>query len=242
MDENTTKIIKEKFDSLPESIKEIIMSSHYEDTLIDVGRSYNLNVEQLGILEREVTLVMMGLTSTGNFETELTRELNVDKIKGGEIVRDLNEKIFLKIRELLKLMNTPIGEDPSLEETEEESEQPKNPDTAIFSSAGIEILSEKKERNELPKENLQVIKNLELTEIPAKNPPPLPPEVIKPNLSDILEQKMSTSFKMPGVKTEYTLNNISKPKNETAVNPPKPSPNTVSYPPKGDPYRLSPDE
>jgi len=46
MDENTIKIIQEKFDALPESIREMIMSSHYEDTLITVGQKNNLNVKK----------------------------------------------------------------------------------------------------------------------------------------------------------------------------------------------------
>ena len=117
MDENTKKIIKERFDSLPENIQELIMSSNYENTLIDIGKKYQLNVEQMGILERETTLVIMGLSPTKDFEIELTRELSVDKIKGNQIVAEINEKIFLAIRDLLKLMYTPAGEKPSLEET-----------------------------------------------------------------------------------------------------------------------------
>ncbi|KKQ21375.1 MAG: hypothetical protein US33_C0003G0001, partial [Parcubacteria group bacterium GW2011_GWC1_36_9] len=38
-----------------------------------------------------------------------------------KIANDVNEKIFLKIRELLKLMNTPEGEIPSVEKTTEET-------------------------------------------------------------------------------------------------------------------------
>lgn len=139
MDDKTTRIIKEKFDALPESIQEVILSTNYEESLIEIGKKYNLNVGQLGILERETTLVMMGLTPTKDFEVELTRELNVDKMRGSQIVKDINEKVFLKIRDLLKLMNTPQGEEPSLEKTEAEKEH------EILKSAGIEIIPEKLE-------------------------------------------------------------------------------------------------
>src|SRR3990167_11362864 len=100
MDENIKKIIKEKFDALPEGIQEIILSSNYEETLLIVGKQYQLNIEQLDILQRETTLVMMGLTPTKDFATELARELKIDAVKASQIVKDLNEKIFLKIREL----------------------------------------------------------------------------------------------------------------------------------------------
>lgn len=111
MDEETTKMIKERFDALPKMIQDIILSTNYEETLIEIGKQYQLNVEQLGTLEQETTLTMMGLTPIKDFEGELTRELNVDKMKGNQIVKDINEKIFLSIMALLKLMNTPPGEE-----------------------------------------------------------------------------------------------------------------------------------
>jgi hypothetical protein len=116
MDEETKKMIKNRFDALPKAIQEIILSSHYEETLLEIGKQYNLNVDQLGMLEQETTLTMMGLTPIKDFENELTRELNMEKIKVSEIVKDINEKIFSNIMTLLKLMNTPMGEEPSVDD------------------------------------------------------------------------------------------------------------------------------
>ena len=112
MDEKTIKMIKERFNTLPQMIQEVILSSNYEETLIEIGKQYGLNVKQLGMLNRETTLTMMGSTPIKDFETELTRELNVEKTKGKQIAKDVNEKIFLKIQELLEIMNTPAEEKP----------------------------------------------------------------------------------------------------------------------------------
>jgi hypothetical protein len=211
MDENTTKIIKEKFDALPESVQEVILSSDYQDTLIKIGQQYNLNVEQIGILERETTLTMMGLTSMNNFEIELTRELNIDKEKGAQIVKEIDEKVFLKIRDLLKLMNTPAGEDPKIEE--ETTETPvknvstqtmaqetaqNNAGTQMFKEHGIEIIPEKLE--------LQNMKQA----------------------PSILNQKLSNTVMTPSAKTEHSLNNITQA-------------NAQDNKPKVDPYREIPE-
>lgn len=214
MDEKTTKMIKERFDALPKMIQEVIISSHYEESLIEIGKQYNLNVGQMGMLEQETTLVMMGLTLTKDFQAELTRELNVDKLKGSQIVKDINEKIFLKIRELLKLMNTPAGEEPSPEETggaqikinrvdsmipkkyttpQDTTEKKKN-DTQVLNSAGIEIIGEK------PKDDIH----------------------------PMLAQKLSSSFQIPSVKTEHAPENLS-------------SSNVLKVAPKVDPYREIPE-
>ncbi|MCX6753134.1 MAG: hypothetical protein NTW62_02205 [Candidatus Nomurabacteria bacterium] len=132
MDENTKKIIKEKFDSLPESIQEVILSSNYQDTLVEIGKQNNLSLNQMGTLELEATLVMMGLTPTAEFETELTKELAVDPMKGSKIVNEINEKIFIKIRDLLKLMNTPKGEEPSLDAENERLHEESNVPFKVF--------------------------------------------------------------------------------------------------------------
>jgi hypothetical protein len=112
MNDSVIKIIKEKFDSLPESIQKIILSSEYEEILTEIGNQSQLSAEQIAVLERETTLVMMGLTPIKDLEIRLVRELNIDKIKGEEITKDINEKIFLKILELLEIMNTPAEEKP----------------------------------------------------------------------------------------------------------------------------------
>ena len=214
MDENTKKIIKERFDSLPKSIQEIILSTNYQDTLIEIGKQHQINVEQLGILERETTLVMMGLTPTKDFEKELTRELNIDNIKGSQITEDINSKIFLKIRELLKIMNTEPEEVSFTEKT-----PAKTNDSQILNSAGIEIVPTTPpaglEKLEIPapaEKREEILKKIEK------------PEAVHP----ILVQKLSSPMQTPMVKTEHTLNNLT------------PS-NTPKIAPKIDPYREIPE-
>src|SRR3989344_525792 len=124
MDDNIKKIIKDRFDSLPKSIQEIILSTHYEETLIEIGQQYQLNMEKVRILERETTMVLLGLTNIKNFESELVQGLPLDELKIPQIVEDINEKIFLNVWDLLKLMNTPIGEEPILEDMTEEKIRP----------------------------------------------------------------------------------------------------------------------
>jgi flagellar hook-length control protein FliK len=185
MDENTTQMIKERFDALPESIQELIISSNYQDIIIEIGKKYQLNVEQLGLLEQETTLVMMGLTPTKDFETELTRELKIDNTKGNQIVTEINEKIFLTIRDLLKLMYTPEGEEPSVKETPEESSRTLN----------LESREEMLKHIETP----DLTKQKELT-APTKNE----------ETPSILSQKLSGSFQIPKTETDHSITNLSK--------------------------------
>src|SRR5680860_1673137 len=134
MDEKVQNIIVERFTSLPGRIQEVILSDFYQETLEEVGKQYQLNLEQLGILERETTLVMMGLTPVIEFEAELTRELNVNKQKVSQIIETVNEKIFSGVRDLLEIMSPSINEDSGTIKAEKNNPKPQN--KSVGSSEG----------------------------------------------------------------------------------------------------------
>ena len=122
MDEKVTNEIKENFDSLPESIKELILSPQYENSLIEISKKYQLTTEQSGILEQEATLVLMGLTPIKDFDNELQKELKIDNVKSYNISADISTEIFAGVMTLLKLMYTPEGEAPLVEEDQNDEE------------------------------------------------------------------------------------------------------------------------
>ena len=197
MDEKVVKMIKERFDSLPEMIQGVIISSDYEKSLIEISKKYNLTVEQMGVLEKETTFVMMGLSPIGDFEGELAHELNVDKAKGAEIVKEINEKVFLNIRALLKLMYTPKGEEPKLDETLIEGE--------MFQG----------ERNST--ENKETpIEEIKSTDLSAQRELSSP---IGDQAHPLINQKLSGSFKIPTVETEHFVNNLTKDSEKEATTP-----------------------
>ncbi len=277
MDEKTKQQIKERFNSLPESIQEIILSTHYQETLVEIGKQYNLNVEQLGMMEIETTMAMMGLTPVRDFEAELTREIKVDPAKGSQIVKDINEKIFLKIRDLLKLMNTPTGVEPSIDE--------ETNSIKILNSAGIEILptqpvvtpsfsttpdaQKREETLEKIEKKETIITHIETPKLTASNElmsgtlaptisainPIIKPAILTTNeIHPMITQKNTSVFQIPMVKTEHSLENISK----TTIPAKPPQVSTTDkiqltdikttvpqapkvYPKGGDPYRTNPE-
>lgn len=237
MDKNIEQIIRDKFNSLPKTIQEAIMSSDYENSLIQIGRDNKLTVGQMGILEREVTLVMMGLTPLNQFEAELAMELDVEV---QPLIKALNEQIFQKIRDFLK---TSSGEDNSKEiEPEESSMEPteiKKSEEFVLNRAGIKInpvnasMAPKSTPTPAPKKA-----DLNVLELKAGEKP----NTLK--LEDPIKQKLMGSVQMPTTKTEHTLNNLSsaddKTKKVADVVGGGDKRGTVYA--KGDPYRLNPNE
>ncbi|MBP9715004.1 MAG: hypothetical protein KBD52_00740 [Candidatus Pacebacteria bacterium] len=187
MDDQTIKVLKERFEALPKSIQDMIMSTNYEETLLKIGQNNKLNVAQLAVLEKETTMVMMGLTDPEDFEEDLTRELGVSKELGFVIVAEINEEIFKDIRSLLKIMTTGEDAQPAVEK----KEVVINKDEEVLKSAGIEITS-----------------NQENKQIPTASSPVI--EKPKNTMPSIMAQKLGGSFKLPATDTKHEETNTPK--------------------------------
>lgn len=102
MDEKYKKIIEEKFDELPPEVKQAILSKNYEEILVNAQKKYTLSITQLSLLERETSMVLLGLMSPNQYSNELATQLLIPKDKAQELVTELNETLFKPIRTQLK--------------------------------------------------------------------------------------------------------------------------------------------
>lgn len=90
--------LKQVMPALPPAIR------HYfaEGRLIPVVRGlvskYGIRIDQAGILEREVMLLLMGLETSTEFVEALAEEAKIDDETIGKIVQDINEQIFIPLR------------------------------------------------------------------------------------------------------------------------------------------------
>ncbi|MEK7539168.1 MAG: hypothetical protein AAB595_00795 [Patescibacteria group bacterium] len=177
--------------------------------------------EQLGDLELETELLLSGLVSPENYPGELEKRMKISGVAVNELINEMNDLVFKKIREeLVKNIERKkiFQRDSDIQTPKEDSATQTKSDLAILNKAGIEIV----EKREL---------------FPEIMPAGVPFDVSREEMlkkiekpDTILTQKLSASVQIPIVKTEHSLENITK------TTPPS------SYPPKRDPYRLSPDE
>ena len=231
---NVEQKLDARFKKLPKEIENIIKESNYQETLYNIAKEHNLTVLQMGSLETTVIDLIVGAIHPEEFENYLEKNLELPLETVRKIANDVNEKIFLKIRELLKLMNTPEGEIPSVEKTTEETQ---NNETQVLNSAGVEIVPEKLELGtaEKPTENREDI--LEKIEKPETINKMTNYELQIDNKEEthpILAQKLSGSLQTGVVKTEHTLQNLSSNDKENLTT-------TTSKKPKIDPYREVPE-
>ena len=111
------QILKARFEQLPEDIREAIIATPWKNKLAQIASKHNLHIDQEGHLGEETIIVMFGLDHPDNLVYNISKHVEVSEEKAEEIAEDLNNEIFLKIRESLKRV---------IEEREEEGEGENN--------------------------------------------------------------------------------------------------------------------
>ncbi|MBL7046003.1 MAG: hypothetical protein ISR99_03180 [Parcubacteria group bacterium] len=162
MDENIKTKIQEHFEKLPQTLKEAIHSSNFQDKLLAISKKHRLHINQGATLENETLLVMMGLDDASSFTKNLQNELEISKEQAEQITADVAKEILLPIRESLK----ELLERQSQEEAESEKEAvpPTESTPAVNESAPIPIPTPKEETLEDPKSDLSAKKLNETTQ------------------------------------------------------------------------------
>jgi len=95
----------EKFNLLPEDIKEAFYSLDTYDVLEKLVEHYRLHIDQMGQLSEQIGFVMLGVTKPDDFLSNVQQKLNIPLNIAGEIVKEINSKIFFPIRTSLEKLN-----------------------------------------------------------------------------------------------------------------------------------------
>ena len=252
MDPEIEKLIKEQMEKLTPELRELFTDPSVGEKLINIGNRNSLNVEQLGILQTETYLVMLGLVHPDDYVHELKNSLKIDNLKTSIIASDVNKEIFFAIREKLKETYNKTGEERSGGGMIEEKIPRPEQNNKELEKTGVEIVPDAApaDNNNHIETREEILARLEKPELgaPARNVSSVADA--RPHDSQqrvgqaggphpIVAQKLSGPMKIPSVKTEHTLKNLTKPSETTQV----PEPQKPPTPPKYDidPYREVPE-
>ncbi len=115
------EIIQSKLDTVPEDVREQVTSDEVAQTPVEIGKAHALHIDKQGILDEETLYIMLGIENPNSFVDKLRSRLGIDEGKAISIARDINEKIFLRIRRSLMDMH----------EIEKASEVPEPPASQV---------------------------------------------------------------------------------------------------------------
>lgn len=94
--------LNEAFEKIPEPLQDAMASVDTARIINNVGKKYNLHIDQIGALSEEAGYVLLGLTHPTEFVSSLTKRLGVGRVVASQIASDINEQIFLKFRDIIK--------------------------------------------------------------------------------------------------------------------------------------------
>lgn len=93
--------IEQRHEALPNDVATAFEGVDTSRRIFEIGRTHGLGIDTIGAVAREVGYVMLGIVPTSEFVSDLL-EIVGGKEKAGAIAREINQKIFLPIRESLR--------------------------------------------------------------------------------------------------------------------------------------------
>ncbi|MEK7576243.1 MAG: hypothetical protein AAB482_00975, partial [Patescibacteria group bacterium] len=115
----TQQEILDRYDKLPQAVRDAIFSDSNSDKMLSIGRKHGLLLNKIGVLAAETGYVMVGLTHPNEFVGRLAEIFQIAPMKAKEIAEDINEQVFKPIREHLS----------ALHDMSDASTEPKKPES-----------------------------------------------------------------------------------------------------------------
>lgn len=225
MTPDLTKQIAARFEELPEVVQKAIQSADVPKKIQEIGTRHTLHVDQLGTLEDETLMVMMGFVAPDTFAEALASQLQLSPQKAEALAGDISKELFLPIREAMQefieqreLLETLSSQKPEAQKAivnpPYTPPAPTPPPPAPVAPAPTPSAAPKP------------------APAPAPTPKPVAPQPTVPmEVHDVL-QKPTISTPSASPKAAQDTAPVQKPVPE----PPKPAPNY-----KTDPYREIPE-
>lgn len=98
----TKEKVAEKYRALPQVLKSFVTSNSLDLALEKITNENSLSIEKAGILENEVTLVILGFEKAKDFPRSLQKKIGLEKKELNKLLKDVDEKIFVAIRSSLR--------------------------------------------------------------------------------------------------------------------------------------------
>ena len=94
--------LKDAIKKLPKELQDLMLDPETENRVISIGEKHHLHIDLIGELNDEVILVLSGLAKYSDFVPHIIQRLNIDQTTASAITTDINNEIFLPIRESLQ--------------------------------------------------------------------------------------------------------------------------------------------
>ncbi|HEY4501901.1 MAG TPA: hypothetical protein VJJ20_02445 [Candidatus Paceibacterota bacterium] len=98
MDLDLQQQVQKRLAELPQDVQAAVRSAELGQKVQAIGKKHALHIDQVGKLEDEVYLVMLGFADPSEFAASLAEELGLAKDQAVEVVTEVTHDIFMPIR------------------------------------------------------------------------------------------------------------------------------------------------
>ncbi len=102
MDTESKNIMQEQIKKLPKEVRDALASDEISAKIRTVGNTHHLHIDQIGTLEDEVILAMIGLSELADLPDQLVEQLSISKTDADALVNDINDTVFVPIQNSMK--------------------------------------------------------------------------------------------------------------------------------------------
>jgi len=140
MNEQEKNDLIKQFNSLPIEVQKAISSVDFSSKIQNIAKNQKLMLDQAGKLEMETMLVLLGLEPLDKFVDNIVAHVGLSSANASLVAHDVNELIFINIREAIKQVHSEMIE----------ADQYSEDETANQDVIGDENEETKTEINKLP--------------------------------------------------------------------------------------------
>ena len=97
--DDTSKLLEERFDQLPEAVQSAITSADVAAHLRKLSDSNQLHLDQWQQLETEVMMTLMGIKPVSALEQNIKSSVHVDDATARKLAEDISTVVFAPVRD-----------------------------------------------------------------------------------------------------------------------------------------------
>ncbi|MBY0294287.1 hypothetical protein K2Q08_03075 [Patescibacteria group bacterium] len=182
--DSTQNKIQQRLAELPQDVRDAVLSAQLGERLRAIGQKHSLHIDQIGVLEDEVMLVMLGFFEPEELNNQIATQLRIPAQDASAIVQEVNEQIFLPIRESMKRF----------------SESKRTPKAIVEATEVRPVSIVEPQQNLAPVSPTPVEStNIPIRVVPPSPAPDVPPPPPMPNAEKMLTE---TTIAKPGYKND----------------------------------------
>ena len=102
--------IREVMQTLPPPIRQYLVQGKYTLVAKNLMSKYSLRIDQGGVLEREIMLLLMGVENPDEFAASLKSEASILEDTVRSIMTDINQEIFIPLRKEMQSAGSAVPE------------------------------------------------------------------------------------------------------------------------------------